>query len=118
MNETERDLHLEDPAKGWYVMTPATPTPEEQAILDANMPNPDSTTPPTPEQMGAVQNVFSALAARSRQQATSEDAAAAQAIYDSHIVEGAALIHAVITLPDGRGIINRRVGNDHQQIRF
>lgn len=118
MNETERDLHLEDPAKGWYVVTPAAPTPEEQAVIDANTPKPDSATPPTEEQMQALNTVFSALASRSRQPASPEDADVAQAVYGAHLIDGAELIHAVITLPNIRGIINCRIGGDHKQIRF
>ena len=47
-----------------------------------------------------------------------EDAAAAQAIYDQHKIEGADLIAADITLPEGTGIINCRLNGEHKQIRF
>lgn len=50
--------------------------------------------------------------------ATPEDAAAAQAVYDQHCVEGANLISADITLPEGIGIINCRLNGEHKQIRF
>ena len=47
-----------------------------------------------------------------------EDAAAAQALYDQHKIEGADLISADILLPEGTGIINCRLNGEHQQIRF
>ena len=50
--------------------------------------------------------------------ATAEDAAAAQALYDQHKIEGADLIAADITLPEGTGIINCRLNGEHKQIRF
>jgi CheY-like chemotaxis protein len=50
--------------------------------------------------------------------AESEDAAAAQAIYDQHKIEGADLIAADILLPEGTGIINCRLNGEHKQIRF
>jgi hypothetical protein len=50
--------------------------------------------------------------------ANTEDAAAAQALYDQHKIEGADLIAADITLPEGTGIINCRLNGEHEQIRF
>ena len=50
--------------------------------------------------------------------ADSEDAAAAQAIYETHQIEGADLIAADILLPEGTGIINCRVNGEHKQTRF
>ena len=50
--------------------------------------------------------------------ADSEDASAAQALYDSHKIQNATLIAADISLPDGRGIINCRIDGEHKQIRF
>jgi hypothetical protein len=50
--------------------------------------------------------------------ATAEDTAAAQALYDQYKIEGADLIAADITLPEGTGIINCRFNGDHKQIRF
>lgn len=50
--------------------------------------------------------------------ADSEDASAAQALYDSHKIENATLIAVDISLPDGRGIINCRIDGEHKQIRF
>jgi hypothetical protein len=47
-----------------------------------------------------------------------EDAAAAQALYDQHKIEGADLISADILLPEGTGIINCRLNGEHKQIRF
>lgn len=46
------------------------------------------------------------------------EAEAAQAIYDQHKIEGADLISADISLPEGTGIINCRVDGEHKQIRF
>lgn len=50
--------------------------------------------------------------------ADTEDAAAAQALYDQRKIEGADLIAADITLPAGSGIINCRLNGEHKQIRF
>lgn len=50
--------------------------------------------------------------------ANSEDASAAQALYDSNKIENAALIAADISLPHGNGIINCRIDGEHKQIRF
>ena len=47
-----------------------------------------------------------------------EEAATAQALYDQHKIEGADLIAADITLPEGTGIINCRLNGEHKQIRF
>lgn len=51
-------------------------------------------------------------------EATPEDAATAQAIYNQHKIDGSNLISVDIVLPGGTGIINCRVGEDHKQIRF
>jgi hypothetical protein len=58
------------------------------------------------------------IAAESHIAATPEDAAAAQANYDAHKLEGASLIAADIVLPSGTGVINCRLNGEHQQIRF
>ena len=50
--------------------------------------------------------------------ATPKDAAAAQALYDQYKIEGADIIAADITLPEGTGIINCRLNGEHKQIRF
>ena len=58
------------------------------------------------------------IAAESLIAAAPEDAAAAQALYDAHKIEGASLIAVDLSLPEGTGIINCRVGDEHKQIRF
>jgi hypothetical protein len=50
--------------------------------------------------------------------ANTEDALAAQALYESYKIEGATFIAVDITLPDGSGIINCRINGEHKQIRF
>jgi hypothetical protein len=52
------------------------------------------------------------------QDASPEDAASAQAIYNQYKIEGATLIAADISLPSGSGIINCRLNGEHKQIRF
>jgi hypothetical protein len=58
------------------------------------------------------------IATESHIAAAPEDAAAAQALYDAHKIEGADLVAADISLPGGTGIINCRLNGEHQQIRF
>lgn len=58
------------------------------------------------------------LKSESHKEPSAEDAAAAQALYDQHKIEGADLISADISLPEGTGIINCRVDGEHKQIRF
>jgi hypothetical protein len=70
------------------------------------------------EQSDARKNLMERIRSESLAAATPEDAAAVQAIYDQHKIEGADFIAADITLPSGEGIINCRVNNKHQQIRF
>lgn len=50
--------------------------------------------------------------------ADSEDASAAQALYESNKIENATLIAADILLTDEAGIINCRIDGEHKQIRF
>jgi hypothetical protein len=50
--------------------------------------------------------------------ASPEDAAAAQALYDQHKIEGADLMSVDLSLPESTGIINCRLGDEHKQIRF
>jgi hypothetical protein len=47
-----------------------------------------------------------------------KEARQAQIIYNNNKLEGAELIEADITLPDGCGIINCRLNGEHKQIRF
>ena len=51
---------------------------------------------------------------------SSEDAEAAQAIYNSNKIEGNTFISATVFLPSGNGVINCRHPDtlDHCQIRF
>ena len=58
------------------------------------------------------------IAAQSLVLASPNDAAEAQSIYDQHKIEGADLIAAEISLPEGTGIINCRVNMEHKQVRF
>ena len=58
------------------------------------------------------------IATESHIAAAPEDAAAAQALYDAHKIEGADLIAADISLPGGTGIINCRLNGEHKQNRF
>jgi hypothetical protein len=78
--------------------------------------------PPTQEQQAEMESATAEHLAQVteslRQPAFAADEAAAQAIYDQHKIEGAALISCDITLPEGTGIINCRVDGEHKQIRF
>jgi hypothetical protein len=49
---------------------------------------------------------------------TPEQAAACQARVDAHLPAGAELLHAVVTLPEGRGILACAVGGAQKQVRF
>jgi hypothetical protein len=51
-------------------------------------------------------------------EASDEEILKLQAIYDANFLQGSSLIDVDITLPDGRGIINCRLGTEHKQIRF
>ena len=73
---------------------------------------------PTDENREAKRALAESLRDRSFTNALSEDAAQAQAIYDANKIEGAVLISADITMPDGHGIINCRVNGEHRQVRF
>ncbi len=70
------------------------------------------------EQNEAKKTLMERIRSESLIAAGAEDAAAAQALYDQHKIEGADLIAADITLPEGIGIINCRLVDEHKQIRF
>jgi hypothetical protein len=77
---------------------------------------------PTPEQIAELESATSErldqISQSLRPVASATDAAAAQALYESHRIEGATLIACDIALPEGTGIINCRLGGEHRQIRF
>ena len=92
----------------WKQILDPNVTPEEQAILENS----------SPENFETIEELVANIRARSITDASAEDSAAAQTIYDQHKIEGAEFIDCHITLPDGYGIINCRVGDEHKQIRF
>ena len=92
----------------WKQMLDPNVTPEEQAILENS----------SHENLETIEELVANIRARSITNALAEDSAAAQTIYDQHKIEGAEFIDCHITLPDGYGLINCRVGNEHKQIRF
>lgn len=81
---------------------------EERAILE------DKTMPPSDAQKTLMENIKT----RSFKPAEQEDSVVAQTIYDQHKLDHSDLISADITLPNGHGIINCRLNNEHKQIRF
>lgn len=92
----------------WKQILDPNVTPEEQAVLENS----------SPENFETIQELVANIRARSITNASAEDSAAAQIFYDQHKIEGAEFIDCHITLPDGYGLINCRVGNEHKQIRF
>jgi hypothetical protein len=50
--------------------------------------------------------------------ATNSDADAAQSVIESHLPAGAKLVHAIVTLPEGRGILSCRLDDAQTQVRF
>lgn len=104
----ERELHLNPDSTGWLQNTFSGPTDAELAVIQS---------PGFGSSEGDAA-LIETITARRWIRPTTQDEDNANAIYESRIPSGAALINAVITLPDGRGIINYRSGNDHQQIRF
>ena len=72
----------------------------------------------SPQNAEARAALIARLRSESQAPATQEDSTAAQAIYDQHKIDGSIFLSASVTLPDGSGIINCRVGGDHKQIRF
>ena len=93
----------------WNQRIAPTLTVEEKALREAA---------PTEENREAKRTLNESVQARSLLAVTTEEATQAQAIYDANKLEGAVLIAADISLPDGHGIINCRVGGEHKQVRF
>lgn len=93
----------------WNQRIAPTLTTEEKALREAA---------PTEENREAKRTLNESVQARSLLAVSTEEAAQAQAIYDANKLEGADLIAADMTLPDGHGIINCRVGGEHKQVRF
>lgn len=92
----------------WKQILDPNVTPEEQAVLENT----------SSENFETIEELVANIRARSITDASAEDSAAAQTIYDQHKIEGAEFIDCHITLPDGYGLINCRVGDEHKQIRF
>jgi hypothetical protein len=92
----------------WKQILDPNVTPEEQSVLENS----------SPENFETIQELVANIRARSITNASPEDSAAAQTIYDQHKIEGVEFIDCHITLPDGYGIINCRFGDEHKQIRF
>ena len=92
----------------WKQMLDPNVTPEEQAVLENT----------SPENLETIEELVASIRARSITNASPEDSAAAQTIYDQHKIDGAEFIYCHLTLPDGYGLINCRVENEHKQIRF
>lgn len=63
-------------------------------------------------------NTLDSIRSRSFEDANNEDALLAQSLYDQYALSDAIFISADISLPDNHGIINCRLNNEHQQIRF
>ena len=93
----------------WNQRIAPTLTVEEKALREAA---------PTEWNREAKRTLSESIKARSLLAVTTEEAAQAQAIYDAHKLADAVLIAADMTLPDGHGIINCRVGGEHKQVRF
>ena len=72
----------------------------------------------TEDNREAKQILSESIQTRSYVDITTEEVNQAQAIYDANKIEGAVLIAADITLPDGHGIINCRINGEHKQVRF
>ena len=92
----------------WKQILDPNVTPEEQAVLENS----------SPENLEAIEELVASIRARSITDPSPEDAVAAQTIYSQHKIEGAEFIDCHLTLPDGYGLINCRVGDEHKQIRF
>jgi hypothetical protein len=92
----------------WKQILDPNVTSEEQAVLENS----------SPENLEAIEELVANIRARSITNPSPEDAAATQTIYDQNRIEGAEFIDCHITLPDGYGLINCRVENEHKQIRF
>ena len=92
----------------WKQILDPNVTPEEQAVLENS----------SPENLEAIEELVASILARSITDPSPEDSAAAQTVYDQNKIEDAEFIDCHLTLPDGYGLINCRVGNEHKQIRF
>jgi hypothetical protein len=93
----------------WKQHIAPTLTTEESALRSAA---------PTEENREAKRALNESIQTRSLLDVTTEEAATAQTIYDAAKIEGAVLIAADLSLPDGHGIINCRVNGEHKQVRF
>ena len=105
---SEKDFTIRDGR--WVQRTYAYPTPAQQQVLLSNDPAKGST--------DKQKAVMAEIQAAQFSPASSVDQVTLQAVYDANLPAGAELIDVDITLPNVRGIINCRVGGDHQQIRF
>lgn len=85
---------------------PSTTNEEESFILNENN--------PLEERMELLNNIK----IRQYQSITTEEQLVAQNLYDQYNIPNSELININIYLPEQRGIINCRVNNEHQQIRF
>ena len=74
--------------------------------------------PVTDENRDAKTTLNESILDRSFADLSTEEATQCAVIYNANKIEGATLIAADITLPDGHGIINCRVNGEHKQIRF
>lgn len=101
-----KNLSLVD--NNWIERKNPNITPEEQAILEDTGENNKETR----------KNLIITIRGRTLVPASIENATVAQNIYDQHKIVDSVLIAADISLPDGHGIINCRVNNDHKQVRF
>jgi hypothetical protein len=79
---------------------------EESFILNENN--------PLEERMELLNNIKQ----RQYQSISTEEQLVAQNLYDQYRIPNSELINVNIYLPEQRGIINCRVNNEHQQIRF
>lgn len=71
-----------------------------------------------PENKAQKKALSESIESRSYVDASVEEAAQAQGIYDSNKIPDAQLIAVDIILPEGTGIINCRLNGEHKQIRF
>lgn len=106
---TETDYSLQN---GQWIERKPMPelTEEQQAILNE---------PPTESGQSEQQiALMEWIAAQVKQPASESVIPELQAIFNANAIDGAEVIDAHITLPDGRGIINCRSAGEHKQIRF
>ena len=105
---SEKDFTIRDGR--WVQRTYALPSPTQQQVLLSHDPIKGLT--------DKQKAVMAELQAAQFSSASSADQITLQAVYDANFPVGAELIDVDITLPNVRGIINCRVGGEHQQIRF